>query len=71
MLQRFGDVLMAAVGVGGVKKAQAVIVSVEQKIRETFHSKSRLMRVMSHADGSGSHGEAAGLDAGVAERDRV
>ena len=71
VLESLGDVRMASVGVGGVEEAQAVIVSIEQKIGEAFDAERGLMRVMSGADGAGAHGEAAGLDAGVAERDGV
>ena len=38
VLQRFGNVRMAAVGVGGIEEAQAVIVSVQQEIGETLNS---------------------------------
>ena len=71
MLESFGDVRVASVGVGGIEEAQAVVVSVEQEIGEAFDAESGLMRVMSGADCAGAHGEAAGLDAGAAESDRV
>ncbi len=62
---------MASVRVGGIKKAQAVVVTVTQKIGQPLDAERCLMGVMSRADGAGSHREAAGLDAGAAERDEV
>src|ERR1700751_297236 len=69
MLERFGNVRMASVGVGGVEETEAVVVSVEQEIGEALDAKSSLMRVMSGADRAGAHGEAAGLNAGAAKSD--
>src|SRR3984957_10327961 len=71
MLERLGGVRMAAVRIGGVKKAQPAVVGVEQQIGQPLHAERGLMRVMPRADGSRAHGKAAGLDAGAAERDRV
>jgi len=36
VLQRFSDVRMAAVGIGGVEKAKAMIVAVEKQVGEAF-----------------------------------
>jgi hypothetical protein len=71
VLQRFGDMGMTAVGIGGIEEAQAVIVSVKQEIGETLNSQSRLVRMMSGADCACPDSETAGLDAGAAQRDRV
>ena len=71
MLERFGYVRMASVGVGGVEEAEAVVVSVEQEIGESFDAERGLMRVMLGADSARAHGEAAGFDAGAAEGDGV
>src|SRR5207253_2031147 len=58
---------MAAVGVGGVKKSQAVVVAVEEQIGQTLHAQSSLMRVMSAAHGAGSHREPARGNIGLPE----
>src|SRR5579872_1809075 len=71
VLESFGDVRMASIGVGSVEEAEAMIVSVEQKIGETFDAERGLMRVVLGTNGAGAHGEAAGLDAGAAESDGV
>ena len=71
MLQSLSDMWMASVGVGGIEKAEAVIVSVQKKIREAFHTQRGLVRVMSGADRARAHGEATGLDTGAAESHRV
>ena len=71
VLEGFGNVRMASVGVGGVEEAQAMVVSVKQEIGEAFHAERGLVRMMSGADCAGAHGKAAGLDAGAAEGDGV
>ena len=71
VLQRFGDVRVASVGVGGIEEAQTVIVAVQKKIGEALDAERGLVRVVSGADGAGAHGEATGLDAGAAESDGV
>src|SRR5690242_16818875 len=71
MLKRFGNVGMAAVRVRRIEKAQSVIVAVEEKAGETVNSQSGLMRVVSGADRTRAHREAAGLNAGLAERDGI
>jgi hypothetical protein len=62
---------MAAVTVGGVEKAQAVVVSVEKKARQAVNTERGLMGMVSDADRAGTHGEARGLDARVAQGDSV
>src|SRR4029077_20957627 len=70
-LESLGNMRVTSVGVRGVEKAQATVVTVEQKIREAFNAQRRLMRVMPNPNGASAHGEAAGLDAGAAECDSV
>src|SRR6266851_5572179 len=67
VLEGFGDVRVAAVGIGGVEEAQAVVVSVKEQVGETFDAEGGLMGMMADANGAGAHGEATGLDAGLAE----
>src|SRR6267143_1141952 len=67
VLERFGNVRMAAVGIGGIEEAQAVVVSVKEQVRETFDTERVLVRMMTAANGAGTHGETAGLDARFAE----
>ncbi len=58
---------VAAVGIGGVEKAQAVVVSVQEQVGETLYAEGGLVRMVAGANGAGARGEAAGLDAGLAE----
>src|SRR5256885_10254344 len=71
MLEGFSDMRMAAVGIGRIKKAQAVVVAVQEKFGETFDTERGLVGMMSGAHRAGAHGETAGLNAGLADRDRV
>jgi len=71
VFEGFGDVRMAAVRISGVEEAQAVVVAVEKQVRETLYAEGGLVRMVAGADGAGAHGEAAGLDAGLAESDGV
>jgi len=72
LLDGGGDVGMAAVGVGGVEEAEAVlVVAVEQEAGEGAHSELRLVGAAAVADGARTHRQAAGADAGVAEGDLV
>src|SRR5215469_907660 len=71
VLEGFGDVRMASIGISRVEEAQAMVVSIQQKIREALYSERGLMRMVIEAHGAGAHSETAGLNAGAAERDRV
>src|ERR1700733_7322235 len=71
VLERFGDVRMASVGIGGVEEAEAMIVAVEEKIGEPFNAERSLVGMMAGADRAGAHGEPTGLDAGAAEGDGI
>src|SRR5215472_11647292 len=71
VLEGVGDMRMASVGIGSVEEAQAMVVSIQQKIREPLHSERGLMRMVIEPDGASAHGETAGLNAGAAERDRI
>src|SRR5712664_3560849 len=71
MLEGFGDVRMAAVGIGGIEEAQAAIVAIEQQIGQAFDAERGLMRMMAHTDSARAHGETAGLDAGLPESYRI
>jgi hypothetical protein len=66
MFERFGDVRMASVGIGGVEETQAVVVAVEQEIGESFDAERGLIGMITGADGASAHGETAGFDAGTA-----
>ena len=67
MLERFGDVRMAAVRIGGIKEAQPMIVAIEEQVRKALDAESSLVGMMTATDGAGAHGEAAGLDARLTE----
>src|SRR6267143_4461787 len=71
VLQRFGDVRVAAVGVGGIEEAQAVVVAIEKQAGEAFDAEGSLVRMMTAANGAGAHSQAASLDAGLAESHSV
>jgi uncharacterized protein YceH (UPF0502 family) len=71
MLQSLGYMWMGAVSIGGVEEAQTMIVAVEQEVGKAFHSQRALVGAMSKADGASAHGEATGLNAGVADGHRV
>src|SRR6266699_3917763 len=71
VLEGLGNVRVAAVGIGRVEETKAVIVTVEEQVGEAFDAERGLVRMVADADGSGPHGEAAGLDAGLAERNGV
>src|SRR6266404_62129 len=71
MLEGFGDVRMAAVGIGGIEEAQAAIVAIEQQIGQAFDAERGLMRMMAHTDSARAHGETAGLNAGLAKSYRI
>ncbi len=62
---------MAAIRIGGVQEAQAVVVAVQEQVRKTFDAESGLVGMMADADRASAHSEAAGLDAGPAESYRV
>ena len=47
MAQRVGDMGMAAVGIGGIEEAQAMIVAVKEKIGQTLDAERALMRCVS------------------------
>ncbi len=72
LLEGGGDVGMAAVGVGGVEEAEAVlVVAVDEQAGEGAHAEAGLVGGSAEADGAGAHGETAGADAGFAEGDLV
>jgi len=71
VLERFGYVRMASVGIGGIEEAEPLVVSIEQDCGETLHAEISLVRVVTGADRAGAHGEATGLDAGISERDQI
>ena len=71
VLKRFGNVRVAAVGIGRVEETKAVIVTVEEQVGEAFDAERGLVRMVADADGSSAHGEAAGLDPSLAERNGV
>jgi hypothetical protein len=71
LLEGFGDVGMAAIAVGGIEEAEAVVVAIEQETRQSIDAESGLMGMMAGADCAGAHGKAAGLDAGFADSNDV
>ena len=67
-----GDIGVAAVGVGGVEEAQTVfVIAIDKNSGERRRAEPRLVGGAAVTDRSGSHGEPAGSDAGVAENDFV
>ena len=72
LLQCGGDVGMAAVGVGSVEEAKAILVeAVDEQAGERTHAEAGLVRGSGEAYGAGAHGKAAGSNAGLAEGDLV
>ena len=71
MLEGFGDVRMAAITVGGIEEAEALLVTIEEETGEAIDAESGLVGAMAGADRAGAHGEAAGLDASAAESDGI
>src|SRR5262249_52285278 len=72
LLDGCGDVGVRAVGVGGVEEVEAVVVvAVEQETGEGIGAEAGLVGGASEAYGAGSHGEARGADAGLAQDDFV
>src|SRR5260370_32018501 len=71
MFEGLGDMRVAAVGISRGEEAQAVVVTIEQQVRETLEAEGGLMRMVPDANGAGAYGEAARLDAGLAESDGV
>ena len=67
MLEGFGNVRMAAIGISGVEEAQAVIVAVEEQVGKALDAEGSLVGMMTTANGACAHGEPAGLDARLAE----
>src|SRR5437879_8272553 len=47
MAQRVGDMGMAAVGIGGIEEAQAMIVAVKEKIGQTLRSEEHTSELQS------------------------
>src|SRR5215469_4003957 len=71
MLEGLGHVGMAAIGVGGVEKTQAMVVTVQQQVGEAFDSQGGLVRMVTASYGSCAHCQSAGSNAGAAEKDCV
>jgi hypothetical protein len=44
-----------------------MIIAIEEQVGEAFDAEGSLVGMMTAADGSGAHGEAAGLDASLTE----
>src|ERR1700758_2723145 len=59
---------MAAVGVGRVEEAKAIlVVAIEQQRDKWIGAEARLIGSSAAADGAGAHGKTAGADAGAAK----
>src|SRR5260370_18864261 len=71
MFEGFRDMRVAAVRIGGVEEAQAVVVAVEEQVRQTLEAEGGLMRMVADANGASAHGQAASREAGLAEGDGV
>src|SRR6266849_1486962 len=71
VFEGFGDMGVAAVRISGVEEAQAVVVAIEKQVAKTLYAEGGLVRMVAGAGGAGAHGEAAGLDAGLAKGDGV
>ncbi len=67
VLQGFGNVRVTAVRIGGIEEAQTMIIAIEEQVGEAFNAEGSLVGMMTAADGSGAHGEAAGLDVSLTE----
>ena len=67
-LQRLARVRMAAVGVGEVEEAQALVVAVIEQIGQALDAERCLVGVVVVAHGARAHRQARGLDARRAER---
>src|SRR5256885_5725159 len=53
--------LFRSVRIGGIEEAQTMIIAIEEQVGEAFNAEGSLVGMMTAADGSGAHGEAAGL----------
>src|SRR4029077_7575728 len=67
VFEGFRDVRVAAIAIGGIEETQTVIVAIEKQFGKALDAESGLMRMVAHAHSAGAHGEAAGLNAGLAE----
>src|ERR1700733_12962467 len=71
LFERFRHMRMATVGVGTVKKMQALIVAVEQEFGESGNTQIGLMGMMADAHRAGAHRQTAGADAGATQSHAV
>ena len=71
MLQSFGHVRMAAIGIRSIEKSQALVMTIQQQVREALYAERSLVRVVAATDGSRSHRKTAGADSSAAENNRV
>src|SRR4051812_37707899 len=62
---------MASVSIGGVKEPQALIMTVEQKVRQPLNPQRSLVGMVPAAHRSGSHRKTTRSDASLAQCDRV
>src|SRR5437667_4729917 len=67
MLERLGNVRVATIRIGRVEKAQALVITVQQEIRESLYAEGGLVRVMSYSHGPSAHGEATSFDSSAAK----
>src|ERR1700761_8118335 len=59
---------MAAVGVGRIEEAKAIlVVTIEQQRDKRTGAEASLIGLPTAADGAGAHGQTAGADAGAAK----
>jgi len=71
MLERFGHVRMASVGIGRIEESQPLVVAIEQQFRKAFEPERSLIRVTVVANRARPHGKPAGIDAGLSQHHRV
>src|SRR5271157_5042789 len=55
VLKSFSHVRVAAVGVGGIEEAEALVIAVKKKIGKPLDAKRGLMRMMANANGASAH----------------
>src|SRR5438552_16907925 len=68
LLQGFGDVRVTAVGISRIEEGQASVAATQEQVADACDAESSRLGMMTAADSAGSHGEPAGLAAGLAAR---
>src|SRR5947208_16067518 len=71
MFDSFSNMRMTSIGIGRIKKPQAMVVSVQQQIGKPLYPERSLVRMMADTDGTGSHCQATGANTRAPERHRI